>query len=230
MLPELVSIPAGPFVMGSRDGAGDEQPMRTVHVSAFALAVHAVTNAEYRRFLAATGHRAPECIDARGFAAPRQPVVAVSWFDAAAYCAWLADRTGLPCRLPTEAEREKAAAGGVDGLTYPWGDTIEASMRAPSGTAPGEVGGDPPNGHGLHNMGDLVHEWCSDWYAADYYRVSPAHNPTGPANGARRCSRGGSWRHRVPFTRCAGRSSLPPDRTYSDYGFRVAVGGHPASH
>jgi formylglycine-generating enzyme required for sulfatase activity len=88
---------------------------------------------------------------------------------------------------------------------------------------PDLVGQDPPNGYGLHNMGDLVHVWCSDWYAADYFRWSPPRDPQGPARGVRRASRGGSWRHRIKVTRCAARSSLPPDRTFTDYGFRVAL-------
>ena len=80
-------------------------------------------------------------------------------------------------------------------------------------------------------MGDLVHEWCRDWYASDYYAQSPTRNPFGPASGTRRSSRGGSWRHRVPVTPCAARSSVPPDRAYADYGFRVAVAaiGHAAA-
>ena len=87
------------------------------------------------------------------------------------------------------------------------------------------MGGDQPNGFGLYDMGNLVHEWCSDWYQADSYRRSPARNPTGPSEGRRRASRGGSWRHWVTVTRCAARSSIPPDREYDDYGFRVAVAG-----
>ena len=67
------------------------------------------------------------------------------------------------------------------------------------------------------------HVWCRDWYAADYYRWSPAANPQGPMTGVRRSSRGGSWRHQLKVTRCAARSSLPPDRTFTDYGFRVAL-------
>jgi len=186
--------------------------------------VHPVTNDEYRRFVAATGHRPPGMAGDPRFELPQQPVVAVSWFDAVAYCAWLHGVTGLACRLPTEAEREKAALGGADGIRYPWGDDPHVAEPAPQHDRPYVVGCDQANGHGLHNMGDLVHEWCSDWYGADYYRHSPAQNPTGPGGGTRRCSRGGSWRHRVCVSRCAARSSLPPDRTYSDYGFRVAVG------
>jgi formylglycine-generating enzyme required for sulfatase activity len=220
---ELVTIPAGPFLMGSADGLPDEQPIHEVWVSAFALAVHPVTNAEYRRFVEATQHRpAAMCAEPR-FALPQQPVVGVNWFDAVAYCAWLRDGTGKAFRLPTEAEREKAARGGAPATHYPWGDDPAGSGHVPTPEQLPVVGLDRANGYGLHNTGDLVHEWCSDWYAADYYRHSPSRDPCGPSEGTRRASRGGSWRHHVPVSRCAARSSLAPDRLYSDYGFRVAV-------
>jgi len=220
---ERVTIAAGAFAMGSVHGQPDEQPVHEVWLDAFALAVHPVTNDEYRRFVAATGHLPPGLAGDAQFDLPRQPVVAVSWFDAVAYCAWLSETTGLCCRLPTEAEREKAALGGAEGIAYPWGDD-PAVVAVPAQEWPDVVGQDPPNGLGLHNTGDLVHEWCSDWYDASYYAHSPRENPTGPGAGIRRSSRGGSWRHRVRVTRCAARSSLPPDKTYSDYGLRVAVG------
>jgi len=221
---ELVTIPAGAFAMGSEDGQRDERPVHRVWLDEFALAVHPVTNRDYRRFIAATGHRVPDTLSDPRFALPLQPIVAVSWFDAHAYCAWLCRVTDRSCRLPTEAEREKAALGGVDGTRYPWGNDAGGSGQPSCAGALPTVGRDNANGYGLHNMGDLVHEWCSDWYSADYYRHSSAENPTGPGAGARRSSRGGSWRHQVPVTRCAARSSIPPDRAYTDYGFRVAVG------
>jgi sulfatase modifying factor 1 len=225
--PELLPIPAGDFLMGSDLTQENEQPVHRVWVSAFAIGKFPVTNREYACFLRATGHGAPHTWNAPRLNHPDQPVVAVSWFDAVAYCHWLRNVYGKPYRLPTEAEWERAARGGVEGQRYPWGTDLPHWMhpygRGDAVEQPELVGRDPANSYGLHNMGDLVHVWCSDWYAADYYRWSPAANPQGPATGVRRTSRGGSWRHRIKVTRCAARSSLPPDRTFSDYGFRVAL-------
>jgi sulfatase modifying factor 1 len=225
--PHLVRIPAGAYLMGSDSAQENEQPVHLVCLSAFAIGKCPVTNREYACFLQASGHGVPKSWNSPRFQHPDQPVVAVSWFDAMAYCRWLRGVSGRPYRLPTEAEWEKAARGGVDGRRFPWGNDLPDWMnphgRGEAVEQPELVGRDPPNGYGLHNMGDLVHSWCHDWYAADYYRWSPPDNPQGPATGVRRVSRGGSWRHCLKVTRCAARSSLPPDRTFTDYGFRVAL-------
>ena len=224
--PETVAIPAGAFRMGSDAGRANERPVHEVWVDAFELAVTPVTRAAYAHFLDATEHAPPRFWDDARFADARQPAVAVSWHDAVAYCAWLSQATGDAWRLPTEAEREKAARGGEEGLAYPWGDGLPDGMdvryRGDAVERPDPVGQGPANGYGLHNMADLVHEWCADWYDADYYAVSPPRNPTGPDAGPRRASRGGSWRHAVKVTRCAHRSAILPDRQLHDYGFRVA--------
>jgi formylglycine-generating enzyme required for sulfatase activity len=87
---------------------------------------------------------------------------------------------------------------------------------------PDRVARRAPNAYGLFDICENVHEWCSDWYAPDYYAISPDQNPPGPETGARRSSRGGSWRHQIKWSRCAARSSIPPEYQYADYGFRIA--------
>src|SRR5262245_35021814 len=218
----LVLIPAGRFQMGDAQGRQDEQPAHNVYVSAFEMAVLPVTNADYACFLAATDHDAPRFWDDSRFNAPDQPVVGVTWFDAIAYSDWLSGETGETWRLPTEAEREKAMRGGVDGLSFPWGQDAgrEGGGRF-SQDAPCPVGLSEPNGYGLLDIAYNVHEWCWDWYGAAYYGASPARDPKGPASGSRRTSRGGAWLHQTKVCRCAARSSLDPTFRYNDYGFRV---------
>lgn len=219
---ETVLIPEGTFVMGDDAGRPDERPAHRVWLSAFRLAVLPVTNQEYAAFLEATGHEPPRFWEDPRFNAPDQPVVGVSWFDAVAYCAWLSSATGRRFRLPTEAEREKAARGGLERATYPWGnDPGEDGGRFPQ-DAPRPVGLSAPNGYGLRDMAYNVHEWCSDWYDPTYYARSPARDPAGPPVGTRRASRGGAWRHQIKVSRCSARSSLDPTFRYNDYGFRLA--------
>ena len=206
----MILIPARSFEMGSPD----EPPVHRIELSAFEIAPHTVTNHEWSQFQGdseARGPRPEACL----------PVTSVSWFDAVSYCEWLSATTGRHFRLPTEAEWECAARGGVEGARYPWGDEVPPDNgRWIDGPEP--VGRDKPNNFGLHDMCTNVHEWCSDWYAADYYASSPLRDPKGPPTGTRRVSRGGSWRHQVKVTRCAARSSIPPEFRYADYGFRVA--------
>ncbi len=221
----LAEIPAGSFTMGQDTGRDDECPAHPVWVDAFLLAPCQVRNSEYAEFLRATGAEPPPSWDDPHFNHPDQPVVAVSWFDADAYCRWLASTTRRPFRLPTEAEWERAARGGLEGKLYPWGDAPPQSRpdylsRWTNGPEP--VATQAPNPFGLFDIAENVHEWCSDWYDPHYYERSPERNPAGPSEGTRRASRGGSWRHHVKISRCAARSSIPPEFRYADYGFRVA--------
>ena len=208
---DLVAIPGGAFLMGQDDGRDEERPAHRVIVSPFRMAQCQVTNADFAAF------RKFE------FADPALPVVSVSWFDAAAYCEWLAAQWKLPVRLPTEAEWEFAARGGFAQRLYPWGDALPAKQSDRWRDGPEPVGRGEPNGYGLFDMCQNVHEWCSDWYDPGFYAVSPEVDPQGPAHGVRRASKGGAWRHHIKFSRCAARSSIPPDFRYADYGFRIVV-------
>jgi formylglycine-generating enzyme required for sulfatase activity len=175
----------------------------------FFLGVTPVTNAEYAHFLDKGRVAVPPWWTDPAFSSPRQPVVGVTWDDAAAYCAWLSEKTGGRWRLPTEAEWEFAACGGLVAPKTAWGDSVPAG-EIPEGplSGPWEVGCGTPNGYGLFDVGTIVHEWCADWNDA-------------PREPRRRASRGGSWRHRIRWSAPSARSSLPPSYRYSDYGFRV---------
>ena len=212
-------------MMGSESGQDNERPVHRVWIDEFLLAECQVTNADFERFVRSTRRSTPPFWSNAAHNQPEQPVVGVSWYDAADYCVWLSAATGRKFRLPTEAEWERAARGGREGLLYPWGDgppqmRLGYAESWKNGPEPVRHGG--ANGYGLFNMCDNVHEWCADWYSADYYAVSAERNPRGAETGERRASRGGSWRHHIKISRCAARSSIPPGFQYADYGFRVA--------
>jgi formylglycine-generating enzyme required for sulfatase activity len=219
----MVLIPEGPFWMGSENWFSWESPKHRIWLSAFEIASTAVTRREYEKFLTDSGNAEPAGWRERSFSDPDQPVVGVSWFSAIAYCEWLSKKEGQMYRLPTEAEWEKACRGGLDGAEYAWGNEPPDNIAYFGGdwSGPRRVAQWSPNGFGVFNMGDNVHEWCLDWYAEGYYAVSPDRNPTGPEKGTRRVSRGGSWRHQIKASRAAHRSSLPPQFAYTDYGFRL---------
>jgi len=259
----MVWVPGGAFWMGSDDGQPDESPPHLVTVAGFWMDATEVTNAEFDRFVKATGfvtlaEKKPEAKDYPGappenlvagsvvFRPPpgevpldnhyvwwdyqtganwrhpegpdssiegreKHPVVHVCWDDAVAYARWAGKR------LPTEAEWEFAARGGLDRQPYVWGrDKVPAGRwqaniwqgRFPNQntlddqymtTAP--VGSFPPNGFGLYDIAGNVWEWCADWYRNNYYAQSPASDPHGPDSSfdpqepgvAKRIQRGGSF-------------------------------------
>jgi len=224
--PEMITIPEGSFLMGCDQGARNERPVHRVWVGRFAMARATVTNRLYQCFIQDAARETPASFFDEKFNHPDQPVSSVSWFDALGYCEWLAERTGKGYRLPTEAEWERAARGGLEGKLYTWGDDPPQSQPDYYSSwlnGPERIAQRPPNGFGLHDMAENVHEWCVDWYDEQYYSVSPEANPQGPATGTRKASRGGSWRHQIKITRVAARSSIPPQFRYSDYGFRCAL-------
>jgi formylglycine-generating enzyme required for sulfatase activity len=209
--------------MGSQGRRDNEEPQRLVFVSAFEMALTPVTNDEYGVFLEATGAEPPPWWEHPDFNRPRQPVVGINWYEARAYCGWISEESGLSFRLPTEAEREKAARGGFEGLLFPWGNDPggggHSRLRGPL-NGPDDVASTHPNRYGLFNLADTVHEWCLDGYRPHFYRDMTSTNPCAPCDVPRRSARGGSWRHQLVVTPCAARSSLPPDFRYSDFGFR----------
>ena len=230
---EMVLIPAGEFQMGSSDGDNDERPMHAVHLDAFYMDRYEITNAQYRMFMDATGHAAPRYFNDSKFNQPNQPVVGVSWYDAMAYAKWAGKR------LPTEAEWEYAARGGLEGKKYPWGDSIYESKanydHSIGHTTP--VGEYPTNGYGLYDMTGNVWEWCLDEYKADFYSKSPRTNPIAGQStssiinnitivNTRRVLRGGSWSGNSNNVRVAYRGGYKPDITsfkglsYDFRGFR----------
>jgi formylglycine-generating enzyme required for sulfatase activity len=195
--------------------AEDSSPPECVPIpgaaAAYDLGRTPITRREYAGFLDAGLASAPPWWSDPRFARQRQPVVGVTWGEAAAYCEWLSKTAGGVWRLPTEAEWEHAASGGLVSPRTAWGDALpEGEIPAGPLEAPWDAGRGTPNGYGLLDIGTLVHEWCLD-------EVPPS-SAGGPT---RRASRGGSWRHAVRWTAPSSRSSLPPDYRYSDYGFRV---------
>jgi sulfatase modifying factor 1 len=219
---ELVLIPGGDFLMG-KDEEGDCSPAHTVYIDSFYIDKYEVTNSQYLEFCEETGRKFPEFWGKKEFHSgpdfPNHPVVGISWSDAKSYAEWAGKR------LPTEAEWEYAARGGLVGLNYPNGDELDSAdanytLGGPEGIAP--VGSFPPNGYGLHDMAGNVFEWVSDYYGGDYYETSPYENPTGPEEGKFRVIRGGGW-HSGPYcNRVYYRNALPGQWVDFAVGFRCA--------
>ncbi|MCE2400099.1 formylglycine-generating enzyme family protein [Candidatus Poribacteria bacterium] len=180
VLEGMALIPAGEFRMGSigAEADGDEQPLHRVYVDAFYIDKYEITVGEYKQFIKKTGHDAPDW-DAIAKYSPtdEHPIANVTWYDAVAYAEWAGKR------LPTEAEWEKAARGGLVGKKYSWGDTTPNGTQANlNGTEDGyeftaPVGSFPANGYGLHDMAGNVQEWCLDAYQVTFYENSPKDNP-----------------------------------------------------
>jgi formylglycine-generating enzyme required for sulfatase activity len=224
---EMMLIPAGKFMMGSN--YHDEQPIHEVELSDFYMSKHPITVSQYRAYCSSTQQEMPPAPDFnKEWSKADHPIVNVSWKDATSYCAWLSKETGQSYSLPTEAEWEYAGRGGLAGKRYPWGDNWNTRKCANSLSGTVSVGRYEPNGYGLFDMAGNVWEWCSDWYAPDYYKVSPLNAPKGPAQGTICVIRGGSWssENHQDF-RCACREWYFPDFGYYLVGFRVVFRGLP---
>lgn len=219
----MVLVPGGDYTIGAAGGDPDEGPAHRVRLDPFYLDAREVTNAGFARFVEATGYRAEG--DWQAFARPGRelhPVVSVTWNDAAAYAAWAGKR------LPTEAEWEVAARGGLDGKPYPNGDELlaeDATFNVDddgSGARTTPAGSHRPNGYGLYDMAGNVWEWCADFYAEDGYARSVTENPRGPERGSSRVMRGGAWNGRPADLRVSNRLGMTPTLLGPVFGFRCA--------
>ena len=226
----MVAIPAGEFTMGrtfetSDDKSGmrplvlrDDRPAHGVRLDAYWMDATEVTHSAYGDFLSATGREAP--YHWSGGEMPEgledHPVFNVGWDDATAFCVWKGKR------LPTEAEWERAARGGLEGKNYPWGgekpDRTRARYSTPEGAAP--VGRHPPNGFGLFDMAGGVSEWCQDRFGRTYYSESPPANPQGPSEGQYRIFRGGAWSDGPNRITVFFRNWTRPEQRTPNLGFR----------
>ncbi len=226
----MVLIPAGAFEMGSndKDADEDEKPVHTVYVDAFYIDKHEVKVGQYQRFIQETKHRAlPDWVSKYSPTA-EHPVVGISWQDAMAYAQWAGKR------LPTEAEWEKAARGGVNGKKYPWGNSIDATRANYNKNVKktSSVGSYPANAYGLYDMAGNVWEWCLDAYSSTFYIVSPRQNPIASTANLKevidsfqdvkepRVVRGGSWFNKAKSLRVSARDQGHPTGAANFVGFR----------
>ncbi|MFP3868464.1 MAG: formylglycine-generating enzyme family protein [Desulfobacteraceae bacterium] len=230
-------IPGGSYLIGSPpEEPGrylNEGPQHRVTLSAFYITATEITNAQYGRFLTDSNHPEPLYWLDKNLNAPDQPVVGVSWQDAVDFAEWLSRKTGETYRLPTEAEWEAAARGGLRGQSFPWGAELpDAGGRFRANYNPDAYGDDgfrytapvgqfPANGYGLFDVAGNVAEWCRDWYEASYYQHSPKANPPGPPSGKFKVLRGGSWYSRARELRCACRQFAGPGNADGFIGFRL---------
>jgi formylglycine-generating enzyme required for sulfatase activity len=227
----LALIPEGEFLAGGKgDDEGGGQPF-AVRLPAYYLALHPVTNGQYKQFVEATGNRPPDKADYgepvwKGKSFPLEksdhPVVCVDWNDAKAYAEW----SGL--RLPSELEWEKGSRG-TDGREYPWGNTWDQSKCRNDKNKGSErtcgvwsyAEGQSP--WGMYQMSGNVWEWCGDWYDKEAYGRYRGGDLTPPASGASRVLRGGSWHCGYSgYFRCADRRYYEPGVRNCLYGFRCA--------
>ncbi len=229
-------IPEGWYFVGSPPNEtgryADEAPSHKVHLKPFYIGETEITNAQYGRFLKATGHPAPLYWQDKNLNGPNQPVVGVTWYDAAAFCQWLTQVTGVVHKLPTEDQWEVAARGGLVSQPYPWGDqapeaggVYRANFRTASPGAAGfsftaPVGSFGANGYGLFDMAGNVAEWCQDRYVP--LRAGGPFKP-----GVLRLLKGGSWISGARDLRCAARQAAPPSYADGYIGFRVVRAGAP---
>ncbi len=229
----MVYIPAGEFLMGSDDSdpaaEPDEKPQHLVFLNAFWIDRTEVTQAMYARCIHSGSCDNPlywNIADLESSANADYPIAGITWDMARSYCEWAGQR------LPSEAEWEKAARG-TDGRLYPWGNTppksnrlnFKAEILSTSNATTARVGNYPSgtSPYGALDMAGNVWEWVADWYSDTYYAHSPRTNPPGPATGAYRACRGGSWNSMTADVRVAVRGMADPQHCDGLVGVRCAL-------
>ena len=214
---DMVVVKGGTFAMGSAAGSNDETPIHNVTLSSFQMGKYEVTQKLWQQIM---GNNPSTHVG------DNLPVAGVSWNVAQNFITALNNLTGRYFRLPTEAEWEFAARGGVSsgGFTYSGSNTPGdiGWYNGNSSQVPHEVGTKLPNEIGLCDMSGNVTEWCNDWYDANYYGASPSSNPQGPSSGTFRVIRGGYWESDGDGIRVANRSQYLPNSASNYYGLRLA--------
>ena len=221
---EMSYIPASSFEMGDHFGESQarELPVHTVTVDGCYMDKTEVTVRQFKAFLANSDYNWTGSWTSVDQYSPtdNHPMIYVNWYDAMAYCEWAGKR------LPTEAEWEKAARGGLQGKRYSWGNQID-DTNANYGNNVGTTtvaGSYPANGYGLYDVAGNVWEWCADWWQTDYYTSSPANNPLGPDTGSSRVLRGGRWYSSPYDLRVSNRDYYSPAFRRNLFGFRCVSG------
>lgn len=254
-MPKMKKVKGGTIEMGNSYGLVNEQPVHTIEVKDFFIGKYEVTVEQYLAFCDATNSHYPEWLEEGndyhedyvgyhvdyhvetgknpyykllGYSRIENedlPIAGISWYDATAYCQWLSDKTGKKYRLPTEAEWEYAARGGLKNNNSQYaGDNAIVKIgwtEVNAKSKPHPVGEMKSNELGIYDMCGNVWEWCSDWYDWDYYKNSPKENPQGPEAGNTRVLRGGSWHSRSATSSVSFRYYAYPNFRISLVGFRV---------
>lgn len=214
---EFVWVAGGCYQMGDTfgDGDSDEKPVHEVCVDGFYMGKYEVTEEEYEKIAGSNPSNDPK--------GDNYPVEMVSWNDAQSFIAKLNNRSGKNYRLPTEAEWEYAARSGGKKEKYAGSNSVDsvAWYYSNSGVQKHQVGTQSANGLGLYDMSGNLWEWCSDWYASDYYKSSPRDNPQGASSGSNRVSRGGSWLSGPAGVRAAYRDGSGAADRLDNLGFRL---------
>jgi len=233
---KMVLIQGGIFLMGDLNSEfSDEQPVHTVTVGTFYMDETPVTYKDFQKYIDAGGARS-KYWDYETYNQLENPVTGISWYHAIDYCNWRSAIEGFSeggYRLPTEAEFEYAARGGLEEKKFPWGNEFDpsfANFDDEKGIMQGEwwrlakVKDTPQNGYGLYGMSGNIWHWVNDWYESNYYSKSVENNPIGPETGRTKVLRGGSWGSISPdYLRVAKRSYTAPSNYNYDIGFRCIL-------